>query len=102
MSYQKPDQAFINYNVYQWGRLQQYYRGPRPNLDEPYVACLGGAQTFGRYTREPYPAILAEKLGMEVANFGAGGAGPGFFLRDSMVMEAASAAEVCIVQVMSA
>lgn len=102
MSYQKPDQAFINYNVYQWGRLQQYYRGPVPKMDEPYVACLGGAQTFGRYTHEPYPALLAEKLGMEVANFGAGGAGPGFFLRDSMVMEAASAAEVCVVQVMSA
>ncbi|MEM7524639.1 MAG: DUF6473 family protein [Pseudomonadota bacterium] len=102
MSYQKPDQAYINYNVYSWGRLEQHYRGPKPLMTEPYIACLGGAQTFGRYTTHPFPALLEDMLGMEVANFGTGGAGPGFFLRDSTVMEAACNAEVCVVQVMSA
>ena len=37
-----------------------------------------------------------------VANLGTAGAGPGFFLRDSMALEAASNAEVCVIQVMSA
>lgn len=102
MTYQKPDQAFIDYDSYTWGRLNQVYRGPKPNFDEPYVACLGAAQTFGRYADTPFPSQLADTLRIPVANLGTGGAGPGFFLRDSMVLEAASNAEVCVIQVMSA
>ncbi|MGB0853327.1 MAG: DUF6473 family protein [Pikeienuella sp.] len=102
MTYQKPDQALINYDVYQWGRLKQIYRGPQISFEQPYVACLGAAQTFGRYAKHPFPTLLGQALNMPCANFGTGGAGPGFFLRDSMVLEAASNAEVCIVQVMSA
>lgn len=100
--YQKPDQAFIDYDTYVWGRLSQTYRGPRPDLTRPYVACLGGAQTFGRYVDRPFPALLEAALGRTVANFGAPNAGPGFFLRDSEVIEAASRAELCVIQVMSA
>jgi hypothetical protein len=102
MTYQKPDKAFINYDVYKWGRLSQIYRGPKPNLDQPYIACLGAAQTFGRYATHPWPSMLEQALKTPCANFGTGGAGPGFFLRDSMVLEAASSAEVCVIQVMSA
>ncbi|MEL7462715.1 MAG: DUF6473 family protein [Pseudomonadota bacterium] len=102
MTYQKPDAAFINYHVYRWGRLNQIYRGPEPDLTQPYIACLGAAQTFGRYVRRPFPDLMAKALGHRVANFGTGGAGPGFFLRDSKVMEAANDAALCVVQVMSA
>lgn len=102
MTYQKPDKPFINYQVYKWGRLEQFFRGPKPDLSAPYIACLGAAQTFGRYVETPFPAHLAQSLGRNVANFGSGGVGPGFFLRDSMVLEAASNAELCIIQVMSA
>ena len=102
MTYQKPDRAFIDYYPYKWGRLNQVYRGPKPDFDQPYIACLGAAQTFGRYVANPFPAQLAEILGVPVANLGTAGAGPGFFLRDSMALEAASNAEVCVIQVMSA
>lgn len=102
MTYQKPDRAFINYNVHRWGRLNQIYRGPPPRLEAPYHICLGAAQTFGRYCAAPFPSLLSERLGRECVNFGTGGAGPGFFLRDSAVLEAASNAEVCVIQVMSA
>lgn len=100
--YQKADQALINYDGYEWGRLNQLYRGPKPDLSHPYIACIGGAQTFGRYVDQPFPALLTEELGMTVANFGTPNAGPGFFLRDSVVLESASSAELCIIQVMSA
>ena len=102
MTYQKPDRAFINYDTYTWGRLKQVYRGPKPDLDQPYIACLGAAQTFGRYAENPFPAQLGDMLRVPVANFGTAGAGPGFFLRDSMALEVASNAEVCVIQVMSA
>lgn len=102
MAYQRPDRAFIDYRTWRFGRLNQLYRGPRPDLDAPYVACIGGAQTFGRYVERPYPALLAERLGRQVVNFGAADAGPGFYLSDSKVLEALSDAELCVVQVMSA
>lgn len=100
--YQKPDQALIDYEGYKWGRLNQVYRGPEPDLSRPYVACVGAAQTFGRYVERPFPSLLADELKMPVANFGAASAGPGFFLRDAAVIEAASSAALCVVQVMSA
>ncbi|QIE54663.1 hypothetical protein G5B40_03930 [Pikeienuella piscinae] len=100
--YQKPDQALIDYKGYKWGRLNQVYRGPKPDLSRPYIACIGAAQTFGRYVERPFPALLAEELDIQVANFGAASAGPGFFLRDAAVIEAASSAELCVIQVMSA
>lgn len=100
--YQKPDRPFIDYKGYHWGRLNQIYRGPQPDLASPYIACLGSAQTFGRYVEQPFPQLLAETLDMQVANFGTASAGPGFFLRDSLVTEAASKAAVCVIQVMSA
>lgn len=102
MTYQKPDRAFIDYQVYKWGQLEQIYRGPKPDLTKPYIACLGAAQTFGRYAPTPFPTLLQDRLGTTVANFGTGGAGPGFFLRDSTALEAASNSEVCVIQVMSA
>lgn len=100
--YQKPDRPFIDYQGYHWGRLNQIYRGPQPDLAQPYIACLGGAQTFGRYVERPFPQLLSEALNLQVANFGTASAGPGFFLRDSQVTEAASQADICVVQVMSA
>jgi Domain of unknown function (DUF6473) len=56
-------------------------RGPPPpalNKGE-YFACIGGAQTFGRFCARPYPTILHDRLGMPVVNLGRGGAGPSFF-----------------------
>lgn len=102
MSYQKPDRAFLNYRVYRWGRLNQIFRGPQPDLSQPYIACIGAAQTFGRYAPRPFPALLASSLDIQTVNFGTGGAGPGFFLRDTKVMEALHDAKLVVVQAMSA
>lgn len=100
--YQKPDKALIDYGEYRWGDLRQPFRGPQPDLSQPYIACLGDGHTFGRYVARPYPALLHDELDHTVVNYGAGAAGPGFFLRDLQVMNAASGADICVVQVMSA
>jgi hypothetical protein len=54
------------------------FRGPVPEPGQPFVACVGGAQTFGRFVAEPFPVLLARGLGMPVLNLGLGGAGPRF------------------------
>lgn len=92
---------FIDYQLYRFGRTRQTFRGPQPSFRGRYVACLGSAHTFGRFAERPYPDLLAG-TGVPCANLGTDGAGPGFFLQDTEVLRAASDAEVCIVQAMSA
>ena len=88
--------------VYRFGQMQQLFRGPVPNLRGRYISFLGGSGTFGRFVERPYADLVADAVGRPAANFGAEGAGPGFFLSDAEVMSAASKAEVCVVQVMPA
>lgn len=86
---------------YRFGRAQQVFRAPRPDLRRPYCAFIGGSETFGKHVRVPFPALLQDRTGIPAANFGTPGAGPGFFLSDPAVLQVANAAELTVVQVMS-
>ena len=92
----------IDYKSYRFGRARQRYRGPRPDLDKPYLAFIGGSETYGKFVEKPYPALIGERLGANVANWGSPEAGPGFFLKDPVVLEACSCAQVCVVSIMGA
>nr|WP_253276904.1 DUF6473 family protein [Ruegeria sp. 6PALISEP08] len=39
-----------------------WFRGPPGELGKPYVACLGGEETFGRFVEHPFPAELGKRL----------------------------------------
>ncbi len=65
------------------------------------MVCLGAAQTFGRFCREPFPELLARQLGMQVLNVGVAGAGPSTFLRGAWG-EWLNGAEAVVVQVLAA
>ena len=92
----------INYNYYRFGRSRQRFRGPHPKLDKPYLAFIGGSETYGKFVEKPFPAQLGDQLGMTAANWGAPQAGPGFFLKDPVILEACSNAKICVVSVMGA
>ena len=92
----------IDYQNYRFGRARQRYRGPKPDLDKPYVAFIGGSETYGKFVEKPYPALVGEALGLNVANWGTPEAGPGFFLKDPVLLEACSCAQVCVVSLMGA
>ncbi|MEM7424271.1 MAG: DUF6473 family protein [Pseudomonadota bacterium] len=94
------DNPLFDYNVYRFGRSRQLFRGPQPDLRGRYLAFLGGSSTFGRYVDAPFPSLVGEDSGVNVANLGADGAGPGFFMNDPEVMNVASDASLTIVQVM--
>jgi LPS sulfotransferase NodH len=76
------------------------FRGPAIDLDKPYLAFLGAAQTFGRFAHEPFPSILAERLGLGALNLGVGGAGPRHFDKPRY-LKLINRAEAVVVQVMS-
>lgn len=96
------DAAVFDYRTFRLGRGRQHFRGPKPDLQRPYVAVLGSGPSFGRFVAEPYPLLLQRALQLPVLNLGADQAGPGFFLQDPDLMRVASRAKVCIVQAMSA
>src|SRR5262245_15980775 len=77
--FQKLDRPAFNYKLYRLPRISYELRGPAIDPSSPYAVCIGDAQTFGRFCQEPYPALLAKRLGIQVLNLGIGGAGPRLF-----------------------
>lgn len=94
--------ADIEYNAYRFGRSRQRFRGPKPDLSGPYISFIGGSETYGKFVQDPFPSILQNSLDYTCANWGTPGAGPSFFLKDPVVLEACSNSKICVVSVMGA
>jgi hypothetical protein len=78
-------------------------RGPRPETlgSGNYLACIGAAQTFGRFCEQPFPILLGNRLGLPILNLGRGGAGPAFFSHNQKLLEYINRARFAVIQVMS-
>lgn len=102
--YQARDWEVVDYAMYEEPRSGLWFRGPQPMLHpgQDYFVCLGAAQTFGCFCDEPFPALLAQRLGLPAVNLGYGGAGPRFYNRHPELLELINGARFVIVQVMSA
>lgn len=105
MGYQERDAHIIDYHVYELPGVKPYpgggvFRGPRVS-GNPYIACVGAAQTFGCFCEKPFPILLTERLGMETLNLGYGGAGPTFHNSNSTLLRHINDARLVIVQVLS-
>jgi hypothetical protein len=99
-AYQRSDGHFIDYEIYELRGVNGVFRGPPTDSDE-YIACLGAAQTFGRFVQKPFPKLISRGLGIDVLNLGRGGAGPTFPLSNPKLMEYINRARIVIVQVLS-
>lgn len=105
--YQELDRHIVDYQGYQLEGVAPHpgggwFRGPATVIGQPYIACVGAAQTFGRFVPEPYPALLAKAIGMQSMNLGAGGANATYFTSNRQLMRHINAADLVVVQVMSA
>jgi hypothetical protein len=99
--YQVLDKPHFAYDLYKIsGITNTSFRGPPINRTKPYAACLGAAQTFGRFAARPYPAILAQRLRFPFLNLGVGAAGPLWFQAPQYV-KLANNAKFVIVLVLS-
>ncbi len=78
------------------------FRGPMPYFDAPFVAVLGGNETFGKFVASPFPALLSDWVGVPVANLGVAQAGMSLFSEEQVLLDVASKAEVTVLQVLSA
>jgi hypothetical protein len=102
MNYQERDYEIIDYELFQLPETGKV-RGPAPRTLAPgeYFTCVGAAQTFGCFCEEPYPTLLARRLGLPVLNFGLAGAGPRLFLGHEAMLGYINAGRFAVVQVMS-
>jgi len=71
-------------------------------LKPPFVAFLGGTQTFGKFVAKPYPLRVEHLTGVTSVNLGQLNAGVDVFARDEGVLKIARAARVNVLEVVGA
>ena len=78
------------------------FRGPRRSLDRPYIAFLGGTETYGKYVPDPYPDLVEDAVGFAAINLACVNAGVDVYLGEPDVIDIARKAEAVVVQIMGA
>lgn len=101
MAYAYPGEGSLDYFPCHYGASKLVFRGPKKSLLKPYIAAIGGTETYGKFVPAPYSAVL-EQAGYCVVNLGWMNAGPDAFLNDPEVVDIACGADLTIVQVLAA
>ncbi len=98
MSYEHPGVAAPEGEICHYGASKLPVRGPARDLREPYIAFLGGAETFGRFVPEPFVARLEPKLGVTCINLGVANLGLDALLNDPELLGIGSGAVLAVLQ----
>ncbi len=99
MSYAQAGHGPLDYQPCQYDGSPMTFRGPRASFERPFVLCLGGSETFGKFVPEPFPDLLAAALRRRVVNMGAMNAGVDLLLHDPAIQTAIHRAEAVVLQV---
>ncbi len=102
MAFERPGESPIDYQQCRYGYSKLLFRGPKRNLDKPFVAFVGGTETYGKYVPEPFSALIEKQIGTTCVNFGTVNSGVDAFVVDGSVLPICSKAKVTVVQVMGA
>ncbi len=102
MKHETIDGGGLSYAPCRYGMSRIFFRGPRRRLDKPYLAFLGGTETFGKFIDQPFPALTEKALGRPCVNFGCVNGGVDAFVNDPTIMAACHDADLTVVQVMGA
>lgn len=102
MKHDEIDGAGLHYAPCRYGLSRIFFRGPKRRLDKPYVAFIGGTETFGKFIDRPLPALVERDLGQTCVNLGCVNGGVDAFVNDPTIMASCNDAAVTVVQVMGA
>ncbi|MEO8243258.1 MAG: DUF6473 family protein [bacterium] len=102
MAYAFSGEGALDYFPCNYGASRLLFRGPRRSLDRPYIAFLGGTETYGKYVPDPFPDLVEGEIGFGAVNLGCVNAGPDVYLNEPGVIEIASGAEAVVLQVVGA
>lgn len=102
MKHETVDGGGLSYAPCRYGMSRIFFRGPRRRLDSPYVAFIGGTETYGKFIGQPVPDLVEKELGETCVNLGCVNGGVDAFVNDPTIMAICHDAEVTVVQVMGA
>ena len=102
MAYTFPGEGALDYFPCNYGTSRLTFRGPRRSLERPYVAFLGGAETYGKYVPDPFPDLVEDEVGFASINLVCMNAGPDVYLAETEVIRIAQGAEAVVLQVLGA
>lgn len=102
MAYAFPGEGALDYFPCNYGTSRLTFRGPRRSLERPYIAFLGGSETYGKYVPDPFPDLVEDQVGFAAINLGCVNAGPDVYLAEPEVIRIAQGAEAVVLQVTGA
>lgn len=102
MAYVSPGDGSLDYYPCRYGTSRLIFRGPRRDLSLPFVAALGGTETYGKFVPEPFTTLIEGGTGLRMVNLGCMNAGVDVYLRDPAIMGLVARAQATVVQVMGA
>jgi hypothetical protein len=99
--YADEDRGILDYDYYE-AVPGRWFRGPAPSPSPgPSIAFLGAVSTFGRLAQEPYPSIVAAKLGVQAVNLGYGGVRAPFYYTDHRLLTLINRCDCAVIEVSS-
>jgi hypothetical protein len=98
MAYAYAGEGPLDYFPCRYGASRHVFRGPARDLSLPFVAALGGTETYGRFVAEPWPALVEAATGFRMVNLGVPHAGPDAYLSDPGVLAVAARARAVVLQ----
>ena len=91
----------LNYFPCRYAHSKLSFRGPRRSLSEPFVAFLGGTNTYGKFVERPFPDLLENGREIACVNFGCTNAGVDAIASDPGLLRVSNAALVTVLQILS-
>ncbi|MFO8127714.1 DUF6473 family protein [Yoonia sp.] len=92
----------LSYAPCRYGNSRMLFRGPRKRIDLPYLAFIGGTETYGKFIEKPFPHLVEKAMRQTCVNFGCVNGGIDAFVNDPTVMGICAEADLTVVQVMGA
>lgn len=92
----------LSYSPCKYGASRMLFRGPKRRLDRPYMAFIGGTETYGKFIQKPFPTLVEKAMRQTCVNFGCVNGGIDVFVNDPTIMEICNEADMTVVQVMGA
>lgn len=92
-----PDYEFCTY-----GNSSLQFRGPPCDLGQPYLAYLGGAETFGRFMETPFPQMVSQRTGLGCLNLAAVNGGVDYCMNAPETFDWINGAQAAVIEVMGA
>lgn len=102
MSYELNSATALSVGTCCYAGSKLQVRGPARDLNDPYIAFLGGTEVFGRFVPEPFPAVTEALLDVPCVNLGGVNAGLDSFLSDTGLMRVAQESDLVVMQVLGA